>query len=223
MRPVWVVTQPRSGSWYLCRMLNNTGLFKPEFKEYFNPYDQYFNRRVNAYSNLFKNPDAYRHCKIFPGHFRDNFMNWNGINEKIPDIKYVHLVREDIVAKAVSHYFAVVTDKWGIHNEGEKKEYVDKPIQLDEQKLIEVYRHVSDNHNFWLPMIKGKDYIQIRYEDLVRDPAGQLQAILASVGHALPSEAAKECVAKVKSLPMTRPETPVATKALARLIRLRRV
>lgn len=190
MSPCWILTTARTGSSFLCEILNQTGLFVPEFKEYMHPEAKPFEFVQRPY------------CKVMRGHF-ERFLH-DGAKEDIerlfPGMKYIYLNRQNIEDKAVSLYFARETGVWCLRRE-DREQYMAQPVHLDENKLMDAYHYEARVSRLWDNFLEGTPHLRIEYEELVESPAEVIRKVLTYLGYF------DEIIARCPLVPMRRPET----------------
>lgn len=187
-KPCWILTNPRSGSTWLCRMLNATGLFgdqrpngNPEFKpldgsfpntwtEHCNPF--WFNQKT--YNGVYKYVHKFKPAvnKLQKFQF-DVIFTQNGkipifsAKEKItswyPEMKYIYLKRKDVIAQSLSYYMA------------KYDEFID-------WQILKCYNEAQQYETNWLPFLGKSNYLEIYYEDLVKDPISKIKEVLDFIG-----------------------------------------
>lgn len=179
-----LLSTPRSGSTLLCELLRlNDGVLA---HEYFQPfqYMQILARRWGCVAGGIFNDAAYvgELCK-----HRTLPNGWLGINVHGSHLKhfarmqkhftgvrfhYVHLVRQDLVAQAVSYEIATQSKQWS--SEFETRSDADYSFSRILRKL-----RVIQNQNALIQsylMACGVQYRTISYEDLVADIEGTLRS-----------------------------------------------
>jgi len=224
----WIITSPRTGSTYLCDVLNSVlPQYKNiEFMEHFThtPGGSYYTRKIfndtweklkkkgitqynHGYSLNLKYQKEVR--KIFinkeMNYFLDNpnepllptrnkmmsnVLEWFGFNSqnkedyrkidfkkihdkienKIPNIKYIHLVRKDMIAQSVSLYHA---ESSGIFTSKEIEKinpsYAEDIIPFNFHKIMEKYEginHLKTLCDLFFDSISKEQYMTVFYEDL---------------------------------------------------------
>ena len=115
-----VATYARTGSYLLCEKLWRSGQMGAPF-EYFNHFNlmlQMVSRlKVNSIQNyvnrLFElrtSPNGVFGIKLFPEHFQ--FMHLARIVWLFPNLQFICLEREDVLAQAISYAKAMQTSQW---------------------------------------------------------------------------------------------------------------
>ena len=102
----WILTNLRSGSGYLCCLLNKTSLFAPHFEEWFDNKQNinYIYGDNKANSNFNKHKDVLNYVKIhgLPKFLKIQRFRYdkiftkndkNIIKQMLPDIKFIYLKR----------------------------------------------------------------------------------------------------------------------------------
>lgn len=169
---VWVLSSPRTGSYYLCALLNRIG-FDPPLKEWCH---HEIKQRIN---------DPPRNNKIHTFQLGHRGVSIEGVLEEYPDTRFVLLRRRDHIACAVSNYIGMHTHMLLITSEQQAEVYARlKPIPFDEQRMLKCYARVQEEGRFWSRHMDalGVRYHTVFYEDLQSDPAGTMQRLIDELG-----------------------------------------
>lgn len=105
-------------------------------------------------------------------------LSRSGILEMFPAVNIIHIKRSDVVSQAVSHWIAHQTKKW---TSAQKGDAIDPVYDF---KSIDSIVSSINNSNSIIPILSnviGSNFVDIAYEDLVRDPYKSV----ASVGRSL--------------------------------------
>lgn len=209
--PLWILTNPRSGSTFLGRCLSETDCFDGNFKERINFslnfYDMFFNldhripfdkRRELIKQGLFNPPLCPRiHRKQFANVFLDS--DYDIIKSKIPNIRYIYLTRRDKYSQAISNYF-YVPDR----HCREFKEY-------NEEVLVKTFNECCERENQWYSFLQNIDYVKVEFESIKEDPNKVLREILRCLNIYLSPETIdiiiSKCIKSIHPLPIVFPET----------------
>lgn len=160
--PAWIVTAPRTGSTYLCYLLNSfAGL----------PFDLV--------------EDADRDRDIFGEHYqlyrRDNQIDvagspprvtkvhWHWLHRdglQVPSNRKIVLRRRDRIAQAISLYFGNATKTAHCSNELQLAEWKRKPVKWNPDKALSCLRQVTH----WDEKLAQIDGLSVFYEDLKKNP-----------------------------------------------------
>lgn len=152
MKPCWILTTPRSGSTFLCRKLNQTGLFNPAFAEWYNAETLFHEAFV-------KNPPSF--CKI-------HRFQYNRHKPLFPkDVFYIHLTRKDLIEATVSQYFAGHTKMWNTTCEDKLSEHANVEVPYNQNDLIRLYLEMQVESKGWIEFLKDKEYLEFDYSDLM--------------------------------------------------------
>ena len=169
----WLLTSVRSGSWYLCEILNKTGVFPITFGEY-----MHWNYPLREpYPTV---------CKVLRRHFLSYHSDQDKLKilRRLPGVKFILLQRDDHIARASSLYYSLVTREWRDSDH-------DQDAPIDNQMLLRCYAEVSESKfNCWDEFLSGLDHVVVNYEDLVSKPLIVANKILGHLG-----------LAELKSLP----------------------
>jgi LPS sulfotransferase NodH len=185
-----ILCVPRSGSYYLCGLLESSGLGAP--REHLRQSVADLCRLghldlVEYLENLAQcaSVDGWFGTKMISHHLFDSFAR--GLepealvdHAKAVGYKTIHLVREDKVRQAVSNFFARATDVWF-------ETHVDRsaPPRPDYD-----FAALKDSHDFlvqqeqWIGAVASymPDCITVTYEALERDPERVLAEVIAHLG-----------------------------------------
>ena len=177
--PTWILCTYRTGSTFLAKSLNDTNLFDPHFKEHFKKHQiksGMYNDGVPQFAKV--------HRDLFLNLFDDTYDNKNihEINKIFPDIKFIHLRRKNIIDQAISHYISHATQKYVIFDKKELKEFQNININFDAKEIYRLYKNIKKNYDAWLPFLSHQKYIDVYYEDLVRNSKEIFDEIMKFIG-----------------------------------------
>ena len=79
-------------------------------------------------------------CKIFYYHLNKN--EWYELS-KIPDLKVIHLIRQNKLSMIASMKVAFKTDQWGIKNDSERIDISKKQIKIDDEALRNSFMQID--------------------------------------------------------------------------------
>lgn len=188
-----IFTTPRSGSTYLCELLNSTNIAGYP-SEHFRLATQELSRNCNFdYFRLLNNLIKYRSTKNsvfgtkFISHFLFELQQTKSEFRKLFQYidKFILLVRQDKIAQAVSIVVAHQTNIWHLYDQSKKLDYqvkleeiiINDALLADvEQKYIAII-----NQEARLKKILENNKIKplkVVYEDVVIDPKLQVNKIL---------------------------------------------
>lgn len=88
-------------------------------------------------------------------------------------LKFIWLVRRDIIAQAVSMYIATITNEWTSSDEAENQEKkLRNQVQYDRDKIDYYVKELTEQNLKWLVFfaINQIDYLQVFYEDIIINP-----------------------------------------------------
>ena len=200
-RRSWVVAStPRTGSTLLCRLVWDAGgLGAP--KEYLgpmqrrdwavrfgrpglaaglsgpvlpaavwlpSPLDQVVPRRTSA--------SGWFGMKVHAHHARKAFgPSLDAVPDVLGPVRWVHIVREDRVGQAISWVRAMQTGRWASHQRGHGR------ARYSRRRLDRALRRIDEHERWWTAHLPP-DTLRLRYEDLIADPLGQVEAVFAHLG-----------------------------------------
>lgn len=100
------------------------------------------------------------------------------------DVRRVVLGR-DAVDIAVSQYVVSLVKMWHVYDEADEAEYSRRAAaaSYDFDMLMEIYESHRGLMDYWHERLRGVPYLDVRYEELVRDAEGTCERILRYVGH----------------------------------------
>lgn len=164
--PVWIISNPRVGSTYLCSLLNNVIddqgqllFFPPQFREHY-----------------IRQPNKYKHgCP--PPYY--NKLHWilyeiclhpTNLDELVPDLKYVRIKRLDYANVAVSMH---------IKDCGKKR----KKVDYDEEQLLYYHQLARDRDALWDDYLKDRQHLSFEYNDVVKNPHNTIEKIVRYSGY----------------------------------------
>ena len=179
----WLLSAPRSGSWFLAKTLTGTGLFRNDFLEYI------------SWEHDKKQPLP-QICKVL----RRPFLLHYNDKIDIPVSKFIWLKRDNNFERAISMYFSLITGIW--QKEVFRLDY-HRHIPFLPKLAMECLAEVSHSYgNDWSTFLESKDYLFVSYNDLMKEPQKQIERILNYLGLASPT-----FIKFPTTLPMKRAET----------------
>jgi LPS sulfotransferase NodH len=199
--PLWILCNPRSGSSYLCDLLNNTGLF-PSLE-----HPRLVNRRgplerglsFNEWLRLFFSPYSFRDFEITPIFYTKCIYhqyievfgdrNFDYIERYVPGVQFLWLHRNNIYEQVASLYFAKTmfdvcknklngSSSYHIYSEEDLFNYMNIKVEFNKKCALETYDEVVSYKDNWSKFLGNRQYQKIIYEDLVREPKIVIKSIL---------------------------------------------
>jgi LPS sulfotransferase NodH len=173
--PCWIITAPRSGSNLLCELLNSTGLFEPQFLEH------YDGRLCQYYVDLFEFP-RYNKLMRYMLWGKDYQAIYSQLTLAFPDIRFVHLVRKDVVKQAVSKYFSIQTGMWYL-NKGNYDKYQELHVPYSYDKIL-MHLKITERENDWSGVFLSEPerIFTVYYEDLVSNTQVVMSMVADFIG-----------------------------------------
>ncbi len=189
-----IATTARTGSYFLSDLMKNTGrLGLP--KEFFNPHidkdhltagmskpapldaDSVTERCALVDANG-TTPNGVAAFKVFPSHFQW-LLNGIGLSAWFPNIRWLHLAREDKVGQAISWAIARQTRTWWGKRESSAPAPIYSAVEI-ETMLLQILADEAD----WSAYFLRNQIVphRISYETLEREPAATVAAIAAFLG-----------------------------------------
>lgn len=189
-----IITVPRSGSTFLCRLLKSTYLAGFPEEKLRNPaailarnchfdYVQYMQilMTLKATSNRVFGTKIISH---FLCSYRKRDLNIDAFLKQYFS-KYIYLIREDKVAQAVSIAIAQKTKIWHISNQEQQTEYEQKikelnPDDIEVEEIKKQYDFLLQQEKYLVEFFQ-KNQIEplvVKYEELVKNPYQYINDIL---------------------------------------------
>jgi len=174
---VWILATRRTGSTLIQDLLNSLDSVSPKFRE----------RTSNYLANNIQYPI---NSKVFPDHMAFYDRTIPGLLEARPDIKFIHIRREDAVAEFVSNCMVGKTKIWhfdqfvgggyddAIHN---------NPFDFNKPWLEKQFLILQKDRKFWPELIKkyGLTTLELVYEDLLSNPIKEFKKVLSFIDRPL--------------------------------------
>ena len=181
-----VATIPRTGSSFLCEKLWRTGQLGAPY-EYFNYQNlmiqMILRLGVNSLQDYVKrifelrtSPNGFFGFKLFPEHFQ--FMRLAQILWRFPHLKFIYLVREDILAQAISYNRSMQTSQWSNYDIPQSE------AKYDYNSLLSSLGKIEQSINFWGNYFRNNNIqpYRITYEQFISDPDSETENILNVFG-----------------------------------------
>jgi LPS sulfotransferase NodH len=196
-----ICTTPRSGSNLLCDLLASSGTMGDP-REFLNvqsfivdhaarvpggspdkvPMAAFFDYLTRGFAT----PNGAFGAKLLYDQFEPLF-SVEAVREFVSGCRLVWLVRGDVVAQAVSAYIAAKTGEWTSHVEDENRaggEDRRAAIEYDFAAIDAHVKRLTRQNALWLEFFSAnaKEFLIVRYEDLVADPEHECNRIRAFCG-----------------------------------------
>lgn len=127
------------------------------------------------------------------------------IEEMIPNIKFIWLERQDILARTISAYFFFRSKIPHIMDQETHKKYSEMQIPFDMQGIMDVY-HNHIKQSSWESFLNNVQYHKVEYENLVTNPMQELLKVLEFLE--LPTDINRQTILSSQSWVKTeRPES----------------
>ena len=188
-RTMLICTSPRTGGSWLSELINSTGVLgHPE--EYFHPpRDRALDRgavaaMIAAVRERGVTENGIAGAKIYGHQFR-KISTVARLSEHLPEIRYVHLYRKDLLGQTISHVRAGQTGRWHARKQSDVTPRYDGP---DLRAKLE---KITQHHASWLMFFArtGVPVFDVAYEDLAADPESMLLRLCAFMGIERPATA----------------------------------
>jgi len=195
LKPCWIICTPRSGSTYLSSILNNIGMFKPQFSEYLGWKKHKFMTPVDLRS-------APPFCKVLHVHlnriFRQHdylqdvshthelqFMqprvsHRHYIEECLPGIRFVLLNRKNIVNQAVSYCLtSAISAKhqksfFQMYSDSTHNEFLKTNVPITDEQLLEHFRVCTAYQHVWDKFIQDAGNVFVLDYEEIENKIGDL-------------------------------------------------
>lgn len=148
----WIVTYPRSGSTYLCTILNNN--FCTQFSEKIRSLI-----REKKEINLSEIKDEKVHA-----------FDFRKLKTELPESNKYLFLKRDIIDQVVSFYVAKKTNIWNVCIESFEE-------KINEKELLIYYNFYKRYQKFWNKKLKQKNFIEVNYDDLYKETGKELDKI----------------------------------------------
>lgn len=213
-----IVTTPRSGSTYLCDLLDSTAIAGHP-SEHLRLATQELTRHFNFnYLKLLDNLMEYRTTSngVFGTKLISHFLfelqrskfDFEQIFQSIN--QFILLVRKDKLAQAISLVLAQKTEVWHLHSDARKTSYQSQleNIEINDNLLNDVEQKVIfiEQQEARLQKILAHHQIQplvIVYEDLLDDAPAQINRILDFLAIPQPEQYLMQVTSGIKRMPST--------------------
>lgn len=177
-----IATFARTGSNFLCEKLWRTGQLGAPY-EYFNynnlmiqmilrlgveSIQDYVQRLFELRTSL----NGVFGVKLLPEQFK--FMHLAHVMWRFPNLKFIYLEREDILAQAVSYTKAFQTSQWSNYDIPQSE------ARYDYNSLLTSLGRIETARNFWASYFKQNNIqpLRLTYEKFVNDPEFYTEKIL---------------------------------------------
>ena len=216
MKSYLVCCAPRSGSWLLADLLEQTDVagrpeeyFRPDYRKQWSeewgipsegPYSRFIatalantatdNGVFGAKTHWYQLEWFVSQLRALPATGRDA-SDAALIEQWLPHPRYVHLHRDDTVRQAISYYRAAYSDRWFqlIEEDGERFiSPVPMPATPDWAHIRFLEESVISQERRWKEFFakSGIAPLEIRYEDMIQAIGETLQRVLDFIGVQLP-------------------------------------
>jgi trehalose 2-sulfotransferase len=216
MKSYLVCCAPRSGSWLLADLLEQTDVagrpeeyFRPDYRKQWSeewgippegPYSRYIATALantSTDNGVFGVKTHWYQLEWFASELREipgsdaDATEAALVEQWLPDPHYVHLYRDDTVRQAISYYRAAYSDRW-FHLIEEDEERFVSPVPMPETPDWAHVRFLEETvisqERRWKKFFaeSGIAPLEIRYEDMVQSYGETLQRVLDFIGVQLP-------------------------------------
>ena len=186
LRGYVICTQPRSGSNLLCQYLSSTNRLGHPL-EYFNgpgrralglpDYPDDPRLQIDAILRLGATPNGVYAVKLFASQFAafDRRVRWT---ERLPNVQFVYLSRNDLLGQAISWARALQTEQY------RSTQPVQHAALYDAGSIHERLMAIAHERARWEAFFArtGISPLRISYERFLEDPPGHVDRVAALVG-----------------------------------------
>jgi len=162
------------------------------------------NSLLMVFNQIFpKKSFKHRGFKIFYNHPSDSNDRsiWDLLKNN-QSIKVIHLRRENLLRAHISYLIALKTKEWS--SVDEKENGIDcKKVHIDFEKLFKDFETINNNITETRKTFQNHDFVEILYEDLIKERDITLENILTFLGvpqRKLNSRLEKQNPEKIKNL-----------------------
>jgi len=204
------------------RLFNN----RIEFERFVPPYCKVIYHQYIEVIAAIPNANRYR-----PGFYADFYelekYDWavkkydqKYVKSLLPDIKFIHLYRNDEVAHAISIYVARQTKKYHIYDETSLSNYTQSNVEADAALLMQCWKDACLYRAIWNNFLGNVDFLSVSYEDLIHSTEYVLANVSDFLGVKLdPTDAIyKANFSNKRIFKMTHPATKTLEKNLKSLL-----
>jgi LPS sulfotransferase NodH len=205
----WILSTVRTGSSYLCNILNKTNLFTDIFCEKFPHFD--------CQKNLLDNLPS--HTKVHYSQFK-RFLDEadkDHIETILTNLKYILITRHDRASQVVSFCIAKKYRKFYLYTPKSAEEWFATHVELTDKELLDAWDELGDCGTKWDKYLEGSEYCRVEYQDLVDRPKDELQRVLSYLQMAVSEEVLERAVSSSTMFRMTKPENEVYVQRLKKL------
>lgn len=166
-RRAWILTAPRTGSTYLCYLLNKAAGLPVDLTNDPQKDRCIFGEHLHPdYPHDFRSMDPLV-SKVHWPHFAASGL------ERPAETLFILLKRHDVLLQAVSNYVSEQLMQHHVATTDELRRFQAREVPLDEEKLVQHFRVVLGYDQAWA----GYDGLTIYYEDLHERPLATVKRI----------------------------------------------
>ena len=188
MNDVWILSERRTGSTYLCELLNGTGLFQNRFREWYVKFDH-----LNFVSDFYKCKDGCpyedggkipNNGKIHWDTMKMMFESFENFIKKLSEPKFVRIIRENELDMAVSHAIAIKTKCYELRKTNQYDEWMRTKISISDSEIEKIYLSAKLSQKRWEKEINKKltPSITVTYEKLQKEYKEEFSKVLSFIG-----------------------------------------
>jgi LPS sulfotransferase NodH len=184
MNKIWIISQQRTGSGYLCELLNNLNLFEDKFSEWFYiPKEKFVEEEEFSIEDVVSccpSKNLPKFCKIHLETMEFMFGDFNSLKNFLGEnSKFIYIYRKNVLDQIASRYISILTNRWRVTNQSEHNEFLHKKIKMNKKILIKCIDYVSKMNQKNDYYIKKINLFNINYENLVGNEFSSIEKILS--------------------------------------------
>lgn len=184
---IWVLSERRTGSTFLCEILNGTGLFDNKFKEWYVKFDHldyvsdFYSCRGCKYE---KTQNIPKNGKIHWDTMRMIFGTFEHFVNSLSKPHFIRIIRKNKLKMAASHLIAMKTKSYEIRSDDDYEKWKNTKFVASSSEMIEVYNNTKISEQRWEDEIKKNmaPCVTITYERLVSEPVDELMGVMNFLG-----------------------------------------
>jgi LPS sulfotransferase NodH len=184
---IWILSERRTGSTFLCEIMNGTGLFDGKFKEWYVKFD-HLDHVSDFYSckgcKYEKTQTIPKNGKIHWDTMRMAFRTFENFVNSMSEPRLIRIIRENKLKMAASHLIAMKTKSYEIRNDEDYQKWKNTRVVASSFEMTEVYNNTIISQRRWEDEIKKNiaPHTTITYERLLENPIDELMNLMNFLG-----------------------------------------
>jgi LPS sulfotransferase NodH len=187
MSDAWILSERRTGSSYLCEVLNGTGLFQIKFREWYVKFDHldyltdFYRCKGCPYKNVGEVP---KNGKIHWDAMMMAFGTFENFVKNLKEPKFIQIVRENKMEMAISHAIAIKTKCYELRNIIDYEEWKRTKVCLSASEIQKIYSETKRSEARWENEINKNlaPHIKVVYEKILNKSFCEIRKVLNFVG-----------------------------------------